>query len=65
MARKPPAAPEKTWSDMQKTSLRLDPELHRRLRILAIERGTTFGELVEKAVREFLERESGRSGRKA
>ena len=43
-----------------KTTMRLDPELHKRLRILAIERGTTFGALVNEVLRKFLEREEKR-----
>ena len=50
-------------TEQQKTSIRLDPDLHRRLRILAIEQDTTFGDLVETAIREFLDRE-GKSRRR-
>jgi predicted transcriptional regulator len=42
-----------------KTTLRLEPAIHKRLRHLAIERGTTFGALVTRALAEFLKRETG------
>jgi len=47
----------------QKTTLRLASELHKRLRILAIERGTSYTALVDLALREFLKREEGGKSR--
>lgn len=48
----------------QRTTLILDPELHKRLRILAVERGVTFTTLVAEALTQYLERESRRGGAK-
>lgn len=47
---------------MSKTTLRLSPELHKRIRILAIERETTFAALVEEAVRDLLAKTRKRGG---
>lgn len=41
---------------MQRTTLNLDVELHKRLRLLAIERGVTFTELVTEALATYLDR---------
>jgi predicted transcriptional regulator len=46
----------------QKTTLNLDPELHKRLRLLAIERGTTFSALVTEALEQYLAREQTKKG---
>jgi predicted transcriptional regulator len=46
----------------QRTTLILDPELHKRLRMLAIERGKTFTALVIEALTQYLEREQPRKG---
>ena len=43
----------------QRTTLLLDPELHKRLKILAVEQGTTFTALVDEALRAYLERTAG------
>jgi len=43
----------------QRTTLELDPELHKRLKILAVEQGTTFTALVDAALRAYLERTAG------
>lgn len=48
---------------IQKTTLHLPPDLHRRFRLLAIERGVTFGALVTRALEEFLERETAKERR--
>ena len=48
----------------QKTTLRLDAGVHTRLRILALERRTSFGALVNEALRQFLERETGKGRRR-
>ncbi|HEX7422877.1 MAG TPA: hypothetical protein VF311_03170 [Terriglobales bacterium] len=48
---------------IQKTTLYLAPELHKRYRLWAIERGTTFGALVTQALQEFLERETAKNRR--
>jgi predicted DNA-binding protein len=41
----------------QKTTLRFDRELHKRLRVLAIETGKTFTECVQEAAERYLETE--------
>ena len=46
-----------TTRELQKTTLHLDPELHKRLRLLAIEKGVTFTELMRQAVERFLKTE--------
>lgn len=46
----------------QKTTLNLDPELHKRLRLLAIERGITFSALVTEALEQYLAREQTKKG---
>ncbi len=43
-----------TQAAQAKSTVRFDAELHKRLRILAIEWGTSFEELVNQAVREYL-----------
>ena len=43
-------------AERAKTTLRLDPDFHKRLRILAIERGTSFEDLVNQACRDYLAR---------
>ena len=40
----------------QRTTLILDPKLHKRLRLLAIERESTFTAIVTEALTEYLER---------
>lgn len=47
----------------QKTTLNLDPELHKRLRVLAIERGITFTALVTEALEQYLA-QAKKGGRK-
>ena len=42
----------------QRTTIILDPQLHTRVRILAIERHTTFTALLTEALTEYLERET-------
>ncbi len=46
-----------TTRELQKTTLHLDPELHKRLRLLAIEKGTTFTELMREAAERYLKTE--------
>ena len=46
----------------QRTTLILDPELHKRLRVLAIERGSTFTALVTEALEQYLAREQAKKG---
>jgi predicted transcriptional regulator len=46
----------------QRTTLLLDPELHKRLRILAIERGTTLTALVTEALEQYLARQLTKKG---
>jgi predicted DNA-binding protein len=46
-----------TTREMQKTTLHLAPELHKRLRLLAIEKGVTFTELMREAVERYLKAE--------
>jgi predicted transcriptional regulator len=48
--------------ETQKTTLNLDTELHKRLRVMAIERGTTFSALVTEALTQYLEREQPPKG---
>lgn len=43
---------------MKKTSLQLDAELYRRIKVLAATEGTNPGELVNAALREFLDRQA-------
>jgi predicted transcriptional regulator len=52
-----------TKESPQRTTLILDPELHKRLRMLAIERGKTFTALVTDALQEYLERQSRKERR--
>ena len=52
-----------TTREMQKTTLHLDPETHKRLRRLAIEKGTTFTHLVTEALERYLRTESRRRER--
>ena len=47
---------------MQKTTLNLDLEIHQKLRILAIQKRTTFTKLMKQALQEFLEREEKEGG---
>lgn len=47
----------------QRTTLILDPELHKRLRVLAIERGKTFTAVVTEALTQYLEREQPKERR--
>ena len=49
-------------SEPKRTTLILDPELHKRLRMLAIERGSTFTALVTEALEQYLAREKSRKG---
>jgi len=51
-----------TKDSPQRTTLILDPELHKRLRLLAIERGKTFTALVTEALTQYLDREEPRKG---
>ena len=44
---------------MKRTSLALDAELHKRLRILAIEEGTSMTAIIEEAVKAYMK---GRKG---
>lgn len=46
----------------QRTTLILDPELHKRLRLLAIERSVTFTALVAEALEQYLAREQPKKG---
>ncbi len=46
----------------QRTTLILDPELHKRLRVRAIERGMTFTALVTEALEQYLAREHTKKG---
>jgi len=46
----------------QRTTLILDPELHKRLRLQAIERGVTFTALVTEALEQYLAREQTKKG---
>jgi predicted DNA-binding protein len=48
---------KKTAAKDQKTTLRLDRELHKRLRVLAIQAGMTFSGCVREAVERYLETE--------
>ncbi len=43
--------------EMQKTTMNMDPEFHKKLRILTILKGINFTKLVNQALQEFLERE--------
>ncbi len=44
-----------------RTTLRLDGEIHKRMRLLAIERETTFKELVHEALTQYLEHEAAKA----
>jgi len=46
--------------DMITTTIALDAETHRRLRLLAVEERTTFRDLVRTAVTEYMERRTKR-----
>ena len=48
---------------VKKTTLSLDADLHKRLRIFAIEEGTTMTALVEKAVSEYMNQRNRKGGR--
>ncbi len=48
---------------VKKTTLSLDAELHKRLRIFAIEEDTSMTALVEKAVSEYMTQRSRGGGR--
>jgi len=52
--------PEQTT---QRTTLVLESELHKRLRILALEQGRTLTELVTEALTQYLERETAKARR--
>jgi hypothetical protein len=43
---------------VKKATFELDAELHKRLRMFAVENETTMVDVVEKAIKEYLERES-------
>ena len=47
-----------------KTTLNLDDELHKRMRLLSIEKGTTLTALVDEALRQYLERETKKERRR-
>jgi predicted HicB family RNase H-like nuclease len=47
---------------MKKTTLSLDAELHKRLRILAIEEGTSMTRLIEKLASEYLAKKGRKGG---
>jgi predicted transcriptional regulator len=48
----------------QKTTLRLDRALHRRLRVLAAQRETTFSKCLHEAVERYLKTEEPKAGRR-
>jgi predicted transcriptional regulator len=47
---------------LQRTTLILDPEVHKRLRVLAIERSVTFTALVTEALEQYLARAKAKKG---
>ena len=49
----------------QKTTLRLDASLHKRLRLLAIEKGVPFADCVNEAVERYLKTEEPKIRRKS
>lgn len=49
--------------EQAKTTLRLDFKIHKKLRLLAIEKNSTLAALVDQALREFIGRESKRKNR--
>jgi predicted transcriptional regulator len=51
-----------TKTKPQRTTLILDAGLHKRLRVLAIERGLTFTALVTEALEQYLAREQAKKG---
>ena len=48
---------------VKKTTLALDTELHKRLRIFAIEEDTSMTALVEKSVQEYMARHGRKGGK--
>ncbi|MBN1443139.1 MAG: hypothetical protein JXA90_10530 [Planctomycetes bacterium] len=50
--------------DDARTTVRLDRGVHRRLKILAAERETTFGALLDEALRQYLDAEERRRSRR-
>jgi predicted transcriptional regulator len=51
-------------ADEQKTTLRLDRGLHKRLRVLAAQRETTFSKLLHEAVGRYLKNEEPKERRR-
>lgn len=49
---------------ISRTTLRLDPTLHKEMRRLALERDTTFQALLDQAIRAFVEKERQKGGRR-
>jgi len=47
-------------AERQTTSLKVDPELWRRAKHVAIDEGTSIGFLVEKALREYIKEKKGK-----
>lgn len=54
---------EKPKPERRQTGVKLDTELLRKFRVLAAERETTLGELLEEAMRDFLAKAEKQKGR--
>jgi predicted transcriptional regulator len=51
-------------SGMPKTTIALDPDLHKRLKHLAVDLGVSFQQLAVRALKEFLDRQAPRQVKK-
>ncbi len=49
---------------MKILTVRLDDDLHKRLRLVAVERGETLQQIAERLLREFVARETRPQGRR-